>query len=104
MRTLRACGCVVERGQDCAAHPLPSKVRAPRAQRGYGAEHDRTRRAGLSAAYGQTCSRYGVDPLCPGPMLRGQALDLDHTDDRQGYRGFAHAACNRRAGAQSRAR
>jgi len=30
-------------------------------------------------------------------MLAGQAIDLDHTDDRTGYRGFSHAECNRRA-------
>jgi hypothetical protein len=30
-------------------------------------------------------------------MLAGQALDLDHTDDRRGYKGFSHAECNRRA-------
>jgi hypothetical protein len=33
-------------------------------------------------------------------MLPGQPLDLDHTDDRAGYRGFAHAKCNREAGAR----
>lgn len=33
-------------------------------------------------------------------MLAGQALELDHTDDRTGYREqpFSHAVCNRRAG------
>ena len=36
---------------------------------------------------------------CGGLMIPGQALDLDHTDDRRGYRGMAHAACNRSAGA-----
>lgn len=25
-------------------------------------------------------------------------LDLDHTEDRQGYQGLAHRGCNRRAG------
>jgi hypothetical protein len=28
-------------------------------------------------------------------MLAGQSLDLDHTDDRKGYKGFSHSACNR---------
>jgi hypothetical protein len=31
-------------------------------------------------------------------MLPGQALDLDHRYDGGGWLGFAHAACNRRAG------
>src|SRR5829696_472704 len=33
-------------------------------------------------------------------MLPGQALDLDHTDDRAGYLGFSHSTCNRAAGAR----
>lgn len=60
----------------------------------YGRAHRRIRRALLAQAYGQLC------PHCEEPMLRGQALDLDHTDDRRGYRGMAHATCNRRAGAE----
>lgn len=102
MRTLRSCGCAVERGRDCADHPLPSKVRAPRAQRGYGAEHTRARREGLPGAYGTTCSRFGEDPLCTGLMKPGQRLALDHTDDRRGYRGFSHEACNARASSRNR--
>jgi hypothetical protein len=31
-------------------------------------------------------------------MLPGQALDLDHADDRPGWLGFSHAKCNRQAG------
>ncbi len=37
-------------------------------------------------------------PRCGQPMHPGQRLDLDHTDDRSGYLGLSHAACNRRAG------
>jgi hypothetical protein len=29
------------------------------------------------------------------PMLPGQPLDLDHTDDRTAYLGMSHARCNR---------
>jgi hypothetical protein len=46
----------------------------------------------LPYAYGKPC------PRCGRPMLAGQALDLDHTDDRAGYLGISHAGCNRRAG------
>jgi len=31
-------------------------------------------------------------------MFEDQALDLGHTDDRSGYNGIEHAACNRSAG------
>jgi len=31
-------------------------------------------------------------------MLPGQALDLDHADDRPGWLGFSHSRCNRQAG------
>lgn len=58
----------------------------------YGGRHQATRRAMLPGAEGQPCSR------CGQPMHQWQALDLDHTDDRGGYRGFSHARCNRSAG------
>lgn len=32
-------------------------------------------------------------------MLSDQDLDLDHNEDRTGYRGLAHRSCNRQAGA-----
>jgi len=41
-------------------------------------------------------------PHCHRPMHPSMALDLDHADDRSGYRGLAHASCNRRAGANKR--
>jgi hypothetical protein len=58
----------------------------------YGGPHQATRRALLPDAYGRPCPRCGL------PMLPGQALDLDHTDDRAGYLGMSHSTCNRRAG------
>lgn len=61
--------------------------------RGYGHDHQKLRAALLPYAYGQACTR------CGRTMQPGQALDLDHTDDRSGYSGFAHRSCNRSAGA-----
>ena len=65
--------------------------------RGYGYEHRRIRQALLTTlAPGTPC------PHCQRPMDASMALDLDHTDDRRGYRGLAHRTCNRRAGAHKR--
>ncbi len=36
--------------------------------------------------------------FCGDPMTPDMDLDLDHTPDRSGYRGLAHADCNRRDG------
>lgn len=71
-----------------------TKPKASAAARGYGAEHQRTRKQLLPSAYGQLCTR------CHKPLLEGQKLDLDHNDDRTGYLGFAHQRCNRAAGAR----
>lgn len=62
--------------------------------RGYGRRHQDIRAAHLQGAYGQPCLH------CGQTMTQDQDLDLDHTDDRLGYRGFAHAGCNRSAGAR----
>ena len=59
---------------------------------GYGRRHHELRQRLLPMAYGTPCVRCGL------PMLKGQALDLDHDErdpTRRAYRGFAHAACNR---------
>lgn len=69
--------------------------RGKTAARGYGTEHQKLRAKLLPTAYGQPCSRCGMT------MHRGQPLDLDHTDDRDGYQGFAHRSCNRRAGVRN---
>jgi hypothetical protein len=58
----------------------------------YQGAHRAIRRAGLSYAYGTPCCR------CGKPMVWPQRLDLDHNDDGVGYRGWAHARCNRSAG------
>ena len=62
--------------------------------RGYGARHRKLRAALLPQAYGQPCVR------CGHVMLPGQVLHLDHNDQRTGYYGFSHAACNLRAAAK----
>jgi hypothetical protein len=59
----------------------------------YGAAHQKLRAETKASAYGTPCAR------CGRPMQPGQAIDLDHTDDRTGYLGWSHRACNRRAGA-----
>ena len=46
----------------------------------------------LPYAVGSVCAR------CGRPILPGQPVDLDHTDDGVGYRGWAHRRCNRQAG------
>ena len=74
------------------------KSKASSAARGYGSEHQKLRAKLLPAAYGQPCTR------CGRPLRPGQDLHLDHTDDRTGYAGFAHASCNRKAGARKGAR
>ena len=72
------------------------RARVPHAltttQRGYGSKHQALRKQLLPKAYGTPC------PHCGEPMLEGQKLDLDHTEDRAGYRGFSHSSCNRAAG------
>jgi hypothetical protein len=59
-------------------------------QRGYGTAH-REARDQLLAQWqpGQPCAH------CRQPMWTRENLDLAHTADRTGYRGLAHAACNR---------
>jgi hypothetical protein len=59
----------------------------------YGAHHRRLRAAMLPSAPGSLCTR------CGRPIAAGDAVDLDHTDDGTAYAGWAHASCNRRAGA-----
>jgi hypothetical protein len=73
--------------------PRPGSTTA----RGYDHRHRRLRQALLAALTpGTPC------PHCHQPMHPSMDLDLDHTDDRRGYRGLAHRACNRRAGANKR--
>ena len=59
----------------------------------YGAQHRALRQALLPLAPGSPCTR------CGRTLTVDDLVDLDHTDDRTGYLGWAHASCNRRAGA-----
>jgi hypothetical protein len=86
--TCTECGAPFEqlRGRPAKRCPRHSRAR-------YGAEHRRLVAETREAAYGTPCVR------CGGIMLLGDQLDLDHADDGEGYLGWAHAACNRSAGA-----
>lgn len=73
------------------------KARGTRQQRGYDRTHELERErwkptveAGL--AY---CSR------CDQQIRPGEPWALDHTDDRQGYRGPSHVGCNAAAGGRA---
>jgi hypothetical protein len=76
---------------DCqAAVTRQRNARPPRASRGYGAAHDRTR-AELLVKFrpGDPCA------LCGEAMASRDGLDLAHNKDRTGWKGLAHASCNR---------
>lgn len=89
------------------------------AQRGYGAAHQALRKRLLAelADFGRVpCTRCGgpiihADDTRPYPNGHVDACrsatctgtcwqqpELDHTDDRNGYQGLSHKACNRAAG------
>lgn len=66
-------------------------------QRGYGTQHQKTRKRLLPLAIGKLC------PMCGKPMLRGQFLDLDHSvplvfGRRSSGDRIVHRRCNREAG------
>jgi hypothetical protein len=60
--------------------------------RGYGYAHqqERKRWKPVVEAGQAVCAR------CNEPIAPDAKWDLDHTDDRQAYRGPSHRACNRR--------
>lgn len=67
-------------------------------ERGYDQEHRRLReqlRPEVEAGL-HRCAR------CREPIFPGEAWDLDHAENRQGYIGPSHRSCNRSAGAQKR--
>ena len=67
-------------------------------ERGYGSSHVRERKrwGRVVKAGNANCSR------CGGPIDPNEEWHLDHTDDRLGYLGPAHARCNVAAAAQNR--
>ena len=74
---------------------MPGFVGAKRST-GYGAAHARARKqwaAELAHAGSLPCTR------CHRPVYDGSRWHLDHNDDRETYRGIAHATCNLKAGA-----
>ena len=82
-------------GTRCPAHTRTNdRRRGTRQERGYDAAHVRLRASwARKVASGRVnCARCGerISPLEP--------WDLDHTDDRAGYLGPSHRACNRGRG------
>lgn len=76
-----------------------NRSRPKTSTRGYGAEHAKAR-----AAYMAQLERDGAGICCIGgepiyPWM-GRSLHLDHTPDRQSYRGLACARHNRSDGAR----
>jgi hypothetical protein len=63
---------------------------------GWGSEHQKARKAAAARHNPHDPCTRCRQPL--GPM--GRWLHYDHTDDRLGYLGFAHARCNSVAGAR----
>lgn len=79
---------------------MPWSSSRPRSDtRGYGPDHVKARAAYMAelqaAGVGVCC--IGGEPIYPS---MGSSLHLDHTPDRQGYRGLACARHNRQDGAR----
>jgi hypothetical protein len=82
---------------DCAKKYERDKSRARRArkgttaQRGYGVQHEQLRKV----LERRVAAGLGVCARCHKPIAPGTPWDLDHADDRRGYLGPSHRACNR---------
>ena len=66
-------------------------------QRGYGLKHKTQRAKWVKRvdAGGVDCAR------CGQPIEPGRPWDLGHTEDRTGWTGPEHRACNRKAGGRN---
>lgn len=84
--------CSTECGRRVRSNTRYGDIPVNTTHRGYGSKHQRIRKETIGAAYDTPCH------FCGEPMLVGQALHLDHTEDGAEYRGFAHARCNQRDG------
>lgn len=85
------CPVLIDTAGYCPTHARErDKARGSKQQRGYGAAHihERAKWAAIIARTDVPCSR------CHQPISAGMAWQLDHTDDRTGYRGPSHKACN----------
>jgi hypothetical protein len=71
-----------------------ARVKTSPELRGY----DRTHRVGRAVWARIVAADQAVCGRCLRPILPGESWDLDHRDDRKGYRGAAHSSCNRAAG------
>lgn len=73
----------------CAEHQRQKdRARGSSTERGYGTDHRKLRAQLAPAAIGTNCH------FCGQPIEAGQKVALDHTEDRTGYRGIVHLACN----------
>lgn len=102
MARWRACsqpGCpTLTTTRHCPDHTRSAEqARGSRQARGYDAAHLQERaRWKRPVELGEVdCAR------CGRRILLGQAWHLDHTDDRHGYLGPSHAACNTSAGGKA---
>ena len=103
VRPCRNCGepATSSRHHYCdACRPEQAKPVAKTSERGYGSAHvkERKRYERQVKAGNAFCAR------CGGHIEPGSEWHLDHTDDRSGYLGPSHAACNEEAARRPRRR
>ncbi len=89
----------IHEGTKCG---LCAKERSQRkgttSSRGYGRHHQAVRMSWQRSI--DDPRRAVVCTICKEDVNPGEEWDLDHTEDRMGYRGPAHSSCNRRDGAE----
>ena len=79
----------------CPTHQREAdRARGTTTERGYGHTHqvERARWAAILTQHSIPCAR------CGNPIERNAPFDLGHTDDRKGWHGPEHPACNRADG------